>query len=671
LPVLKVCLWLLLALGIACRFVGLNWDEGAHLHPDERFLTMTVPQMSWPQSWGEYFETARAPLNPTNIQGVGLFVYGQFPLLVAKAVAGRLGGDNYDGILVIGRALSAIFDTGSVLLLLLIGRRIGGPTSGLLAASLLACTALHIQHAHFFVVDGFAVFFLLASFHAGLRWLDEARIKAAPDESAATPPLPASKAKNTSAKLSGGAPSNVRSFHFPFAPILMGLWWGMAMACKISSVLFAVIVLAFCAARWFGLCATSSRSLVAGLDGPAGATSDRAIPIGTVLLAALLIFASAFYAFRIFHPIAFQGEAMPMTLGGILDVRPAEKFWSAVRDQSAISMGETDLPWNLQWIGRRDYIFPLHNLLSWSLGWPLGLAGIAGIGAVLIRFLRRQTAPIGLVLGAAWVLLVFFYYAHWYSKFTRYYLVMTPFVALAAAWLLVEWWRRAHATRWRWAAGLTSGIVVGGTALWALAVTSIYTRTHTRIAASRWIVANLPPGTVVANETAWDDALPWGVRANLVGIDLALYDPDTESKRQSLLDKLGRAEWIFISSNRVWGSVPRLPQRWPLTTEYYRALFDGRLGFVPTQEFTSYPQLNLLGMQIQFPDDTAEEALTVYDHPRVVLFQKSPTWSRQKAEQILNPALLSQATTATLAEIRSSGWRPDERSLPWLPSPAR
>jgi len=36
----------------------------------------------------------------------------------------------------------------------------------------------------------------------------------------------------------------------------------------------------------------------------------------------------------------------------------------------------------------------------------------------------------------------------------------------------------------------------------------------------------------------------------------------------------------------------------------------------------------------------------------------------------LDPALLANVDNGPLSEIRDSGWRPDESTLPWLPSPS-
>jgi hypothetical protein len=180
------------------------------------------------------------------------------------------------------------------------------------------------------------------------------------------------------------------------------------------------------------------------------------------------------------------------------------------------------------------------------------------------------------------------YHAGQFSKFTRYYLPITPFLSLCAAWLLLQMWNLGHTVqneqsqnmrfpRYAYRVPLWATLVA--TALWAMTFTSIYTRPHTRVAASHWIRQNIPPGTEVAVETSWDDGLPIGHKGGLTIVNLELYgrdaqhtyEPDSLAKRQALLDRLDQVKWIFVSSNRVWGSAPRWPQRWPLTTEYYRA----------------------------------------------------------------------------------------------------
>lgn len=618
----------LIIFGIACRFIGLNWDEGAHLHPDERFLAMTLPELHWPNGWSNYFDTTRSPLNPLNKPDVHLYVYGQLPLTLVKLVADVLHRDTYDGVLLVGRALSALCDAGTVLLLIAIGCRCGGRLLGLTAAVLLALMPLHIQQSHFFVVDTFASFFQTLAFWCALGLL-------AP---AATP-----RRLRRAAILTGGA-------------------WGAAMACKISSALFLLPIVALLV--WGSRLEPEQRR--------------RAWKFGFTQL--LIVIGCGFATLRVLHPMAFAGQTGWLTLGGLFDIRPIvssaeiaasrplarlvalgvvadgyrDQFLGSLREQAAISAGLVDVPFNVQWVGR-SFWFPLRNLAQWGMGWPITVCCLAGLAAVAVQRVRRRPVPSGVLVAALWTVFIYVYHARWFSKFTRYYLAMAPLAALCGAWLLVLIAQRAAGSprlrQWRWT---LPGVALTGAALWAVACASIYMRANPRLEATRWVNSNLMPGTLVANETAWDDTLPIGGGDRFKSSDLALFDADTEGKRRAMLATLDRVEWIFVTSNRVWGTVPRLPRRWPLTTAYYRALFAGELGFELAQDFTSYPSLRLGGWHLDFPDDGVEESLTVYDHPRVMIFRKTPTWLRARAEAVLAPGLVP-APEIPLLELHRSG----------------
>jgi hypothetical protein len=140
----------------------------------------------------------------------------------------------------------------------------------------------------------------------------------------------------------------------------------------------------------------------------------------------------------------------------------------------------------------------------------------------------------------------------------------------------------------------------------------------------------------IANETGWDDGLP----LRLDGYDpfggvyqrdlsLELYWNDDDAKRERIIDILDRADFLVISSNRQWGSLPRMPERFPLVTSYYRHLLGcpperevascfidarpgtvrGDLGFELAAVFESPPSFG----PFVFNDQIADEAFTVYD----------------------------------------------------------
>ncbi len=113
-----------------------------------------------------------------------------------------------------------------------------------------------------------------------------------------------------------------------------------------------------------------------------------------------------------------------------------------------------------------------------------------------------------------------------------------------------------------------------------------------------------------------------------------------------------RVDYITLYSNRLYGVIPALPERYPFTTLYYQRLFDGSLGF----ELAYHRQNNpgLFGMTIgndtlakpgltapkgydppTFNLGFADESFTVYDHPLVLIFKKTTALTRQQLEAVL------------------------------------
>ncbi|MFT5193043.1 MAG: hypothetical protein ACI85U_000047, partial [Candidatus Promineifilaceae bacterium] len=154
--IIVLLLMLILLLAATLRFTGINWDDYTHIHPDERFLTELTSSISAPESFSHYLKTSESPLNVYNLRDV-FYVYGNFPMtatfFVARALEplrlvicpdGALGPfcqydlRSYDGVHIIGRMLSALLDTFTVLLTFLIGARIYNRRVGLLGAFFMA-----------------------------------------------------------------------------------------------------------------------------------------------------------------------------------------------------------------------------------------------------------------------------------------------------------------------------------------------------------------------------------------------------------------------------------------------------------------------------------------------------------------------------------------------------
>ena len=211
-------------------------------------------------------------------------------------------------------------------------------------------------------------------------------------------------------------------------------------------------------------------------------------------------------------------------------------------------------------------------------------------------------------------------------------------------------------------------------------------------------------GPVIAHTSSignehWDDGLPLRLDGRdgfsmYKGIEIQNYAEDDPGKYANMISWLTQADYLVLSSNRLYGSIPRLPMRYPMTSEYYRALFSGQLGFEKVAEFSSYVNIGpfwfpdqesteALGIpnpfdqlpgRINAPVPPAEEAFSVYDHPRVVIFRKTDTFSPQKAAQILGQYDLAetvklwpkQATAApTALTLDPDVWAKQQQSGTW------
>ncbi|WP_352428207.1 DUF2298 domain-containing protein [Thermoflexus sp.] len=746
----------LLACALALRLSGLNWDEGQHLHPDERFLTMVTAALGWPHSLAEYFDTARSPLNPYN-RGYTFFVYGDLPVILTRGVGEALTGlcrtsaarcpfetgtaVGYEEITLVGRFLSALVDTGTVLFTFLIGRTLLGAVGGLLAAALMAFSVMNIQQAHFYTTDTWATFFSTVALWGLVRMV-----------------------RRPTASLA----------------LITGAMAGAALASRINLwPLMALMALAAACDAW--------------------GDPRRLRPWILAGVAAAL-------AFRVGMPYAFEGW-----------VRPDPRWLANMREIQALISGEVDYPPGHQWTDRAPILFPLKNMVLWGMGLPFGGAAWVGwlaLGLALRRRLRRgerlDPTAVGLLLLWAWSGGYFLYMGTQWVKSMRYFLPIYPALAGIAAWGLNGGPGATADSRRRWLRlGLTAG-VLAGTFLWAWAFTSIYRQPVSRVAASRWLYAHvpsavtllpadaggalyplplpnripvadeiafpfllnepmaiggiqiphlratgdspatlhvilerpegealaaltflapssgrhpegdaaygrfavplrLPPGpyvvrlragggavqltsSILANEH-WDDGLPLRLDgrdafAMYVGLEMTWYDEDTEEKRRRALEWLEQADWIILSSQRLVWSIPRLPLRYPMTTAYYRALFEGRLGFDLAAAFHVKPRLGPLeiddiGGRIGFdlpplgfqePLWGAEEAFSVYDHPPVWIFRKRPDFSPEVVRQVLEAIDLSQVVWQTprqytqarhLLMLDPATWARQQRASTW------
>jgi hypothetical protein len=559
----RLLLSLVIIIGMFFRLYKVNWDENQHLHPDERFLTMVMMEMKVPPL--DYLDQSLSTVNPKNL-GFNFYVYGTFPLLLTKYLAVMTGFDHYNGLTLLGRVVSALVDGGTLILVFILARSWGrhrqlGDGFWLWATLFYALAVLPIQLSHFFATDTFLSFFMFGAY-GGLYLLN-------------------------------------RKPHYLWL-VFSGVMWGLGMASKVSALYILPLLL--------------SLIFIAGMRLRSWSVFKRLLASGGMIGIFLL---STYMTLRLADPYLFESPKM-------IDPRISKAFTNSLATLKAWEGPEVWFPPAVQWIPTTSVWFSLKNMAQYGLGLPLFSLVVLGAVVLIARILRQPKKYLGELFTLSWIIVFFVYQSSQFVKALRYFMFLYPFMALLAgigAIWLIEGLVKIGKERLRLPITLTIILFV---LVWPLMFLSIYIKPHTRIAASEWIYEQLPVGSVVINEH-WDDPLPLilpNTRKRFTGEQLPVFDQDTPQKWQRMEEMLNQADYYFLTSNRAWGSITKVPEKYPQMARFYEQLLAQQGDFVKVAEFTSYPSLAYLGIPIRLNDDDADETFTVYDHPKVMIFER-------------------------------------------------
>lgn len=541
----KIFILIIFIIAFSLRIYGINWDQGSHLHPDERFLTMVLTTIKIPSSFSQYLNPQISTLSPYN-NNYSFFVYGAFPLNLTKITGQFLNQTTYEKIPLVGRSLTILADLLVVLFIYLISQKILNTRTALLASFFYAICVLPIQLAHFYTVDPFLNLFIVLSFYFLISLRQKSRVL-------------------------------LKIF-------LLSLSFGIALACKISAIYFLPVIIVF---AFFNF-----------LKNPK-----------------LLFFYSIFFilltaiSFRFNQPQAFAS-------GNFLNWKLNTQFINNIKELQNYNQ-DYSYPPGIQWLKTIPLIFPLKNIILWGAGLPLGIIFVLSIFySIYYLFKKSIKKNFLLFITMFWILFLFFYQGIQHVATMRYFLPIYPFLCITSAFFICQIYKN-KIFNFKFIQLFFFVILL----IYPCCFISIYFKDHTRIAASKWIYQNISVGSTLGTEY-WDDSLPLSIgRSSLYDYQyqsLTVADPDSPEKISKLKNQLKTTEYIILSSNRFYVPIPKNSDKYPLTTKYYQALFNGSLGFKKIAEFSSYPVFN---------DTSAEEAFTVYDHPKVLIFQKTSNFN--------------------------------------------
>ena len=212
-----------------------------------------------------------------------------------------------------------------------------------------------------------------------------------------------------------------------------------------------------------------------------------------------------------------------------------------------------------------------------------------------------------------------------FAKWTRFISPTFPFFAIFTAFFF---FKLSHLQFPKIFNALLITIHLSLVALWSFAFFTIYLHPDIRLTASSWLESHVPSQSTFLVEGGNVVDLP--LKGNFERLSLDFYNLENDVlARQKVASALEQADYFLIESRRVFKNHQRLPQQFPRTARFYNSLFNGQLGFTQIKEFTSYPHLELGDWNLEFPDETAEETWSVFDHPVIRVFQKT----RQRNEE--------------------------------------
>ncbi|VVA43388.1 conserved membrane hypothetical protein [Candidatus Roizmanbacteria bacterium] len=550
------------------RFNSLNWDQNLHLHPDERFLTMVGNAMKLPTNINQYFDQKTSLMNPTNI-GYNFFVYGRFPLILTKYLAVVYNLDNYNDFTILGRQLSAFFD---LLIIFFIIK-----TVGLLEKKLKLKSSIKYWAGFFYAIAVLPI--QLSHFFAVDTFLNFFMFG---------------------------------SFYFALRKknIFSAVFFGLALASKITALFILPLNLFIISLAYL----------------------QRPSRIGKYLLMIFIYLGISYFTLRLADPYLFQNS-------NIFNPTISKLFIENIKSLQNMTVKNMSnwFPPMVQWLNKNTTQHSLVNNIVFGLGIPYVILLITGILRVLLSFLRkRESIPIFAML--FWSLSFFAYQSIQVTPTLRYFIIIYPFLAIFASiginYLInfkikLKGKYLVYSKTYSYFFIFISILIL---LIWPLMFSSIYLNKNSRVEASEWIYKNLPNNSMVLGES-WDDSLPMGVVNNygkqFTSDQLPVFEPDTPEKWQKMNDLLMRADYYVLSSNRGWGSIMTVPEKYPKMTQFYKLLLSNNLQYKKIKEFNSFPKLKIKNWKLfEINDSWSDEGFTVYDHPQVLIYKNERHSSR-------------------------------------------
>lgn len=194
--------------------------------------------------------------------------------------------------------------------------------------------------------------------------------------------------------------------------------------------------------------------------------------------------------------------------------------------------------------------------------------------------------------------------------------------------------------------------------IFAIDFVSIYLKEHSQVTVSKWIYANVPHGSTIINPH-WDDVIPlhlpgyepseYAYKYHTDNESLNIYEESNERFLDDFANTLLKGDYIAFPSDKAFRAIlDKFDQKREYSIKILSSFFDGSLGYEKVYVYKPQTFLNTLNI---YNDDLSDESITLYDHPKSLVFKKVRNLSfdelrneikKQDNKKMLNKVLLTK-----------------------------
>jgi len=275
------------------------------------------------------------------------------------------------------------------------------------------------------------------------------------------------------------------------------------------------------------------------------------------------------------------------------------EFISSMNYETGVATGKIKVFYTNQFLHTIPYLFQLQKIFPYVTGISTFILSIFGFLLFIKKKLFNQKYFIFLIP----CLIYFIYFGQLYTKWVRF---MAPifFIFPFFAVLFISKIKSEKLFYLLTILCLTPGLLF----------INLYLRPDIRLQASKWIDQNIVSGKTILSEGGNVINIPINTNNHFKTINFDFYSLENSIKNQEELRNYQKnADYVLIPSRRVFKNQKGIS--FPFSSQYYKDLFSGKSGFksLKTFQIKNYFLLD---------PENAEETWTVFDHPKIRLYQK-------------------------------------------------